>query len=304
MDGLLSFPLTAFTPDGSGVAVGPLREHLEAQLAWSPAALFVACGTGEFTALSYDEYRLVVRTAVEAARGTTPIYAGAGGGPQAAREFACIAAESGADGILLLPPYLVEAPMAGLLRYVRHVAAATPLPLVVYQRANAVLDPPTAVALLDEPTVAGIKDGHGDVDLMGRIVTAIRTSGHARAADFDFMNGLPTAELSAVAYRAIGVPAYSSAVATFVPDIAAAFSEAVRAGDQSAVQALVAGFYLPFARLRQTVPGYAVSLVKAGARATGIALGGVRPPLIDPTPEDEAALQEIIVAGRKALADV
>lgn len=268
----MSFPLTAFTPDGADVAVGPLREHLEAQLAWGPTALFVACGTGEFTALSYDEYRLVVRTAVEAAGGRTPVYAGAGGGPQVARDFAGIAAEAGASGLLLLPPYLVEAPKPGLLRYVRHVATATPLPLIVYQRANAVLDPPTALALLDEPAVTGIKDGHGDVDLMGRIVTAIRTSGHPRADDFAFMNGLPTAELSAVAYRAIGVPAYSSAVATFVPDIATAFSEAVRARDLTTVQALTAAFYLPFARLRQTVPGYAVSLVKAGARATGIDL--------------------------------
>lgn len=302
MDGLLSFPLTAFTPDLADVAVDAFREHVERQLDWVPDAIFVACGTGEFTALSIDEYAVVVRAAVERTGRRTPVYAGVGGGTQIARAFAETAAAAGADGLLLLPPYLVDAPKAGIVGYVRHVAAATPLPLIVYQRANAVLDPESALTLLDIPTVAGIKDGHGDIDLMGRLISAIRTSGHARADGFRFLNGLPTAELSALAYAAIGAPAYSSAVATFVPEIATAFAAAVARGDLIAVQALTAGFYAPFARLRARVPGYAVSLVKAGARAAGAAVGGVRPPLVDPTPRHEAELAELVAAGRAALA--
>lgn len=76
-----------------------------------------------------------------------------------------------------------------------------------YQRADAVFDPAAAVELLDIPNVVGIKDGRGDVDVMLRLVTAVRTSGHPRAAEFGFLNGLPTAELSARAYAAIGVKA-------------------------------------------------------------------------------------------------
>jgi 5-dehydro-4-deoxyglucarate dehydratase len=303
-DGLLSFPLTPFTDDGAEVAVPALADHLAAQLAAGPQALFVACGTGEFSALSLAEYDTVVRTAVSVAAGAVPVYAGAGGGPAIAAEFARTAAAAGADGLLLLPPYLVESTPAGLVRHVAHVAAATDLPLIVYHRANAALDPAAAVALLDVPTVAGIKDGRGDVDLALRIVTAIRTSGHPRAATFGFLNGLPTAELSAAAYRAIGIPGYSSAVLTFVPDVATAFHRAVAAGDTATTEALLAGFYLPFAALRQTVPGYAVALVKAGARLAGVPVGGVRPPLTDPPPEHERRLAEIIASGRAALAKV
>jgi 5-dehydro-4-deoxyglucarate dehydratase len=182
------------------------------------------------------------------------------------------------------------------------VAEATALPLVVYQRANAVLDPAAAVALLDVPTVVGVKDGRGDVDAMLRLVTAVRTSGHPRAADFGFLNGLPTAEMSVLAYRAIGVDSYSSAVLCFAPDIATAFYRAVTDGDATTVQALLAAFYLPFVALRDAVPGYPVALVKAGARLSGLDMGPVRPPLVDASAEHVEQLATIIARGRAVLA--
>lgn len=298
--GLLSFPLTPFT-SADTVDLAVFAEHLNQQLDAGPAALFVACGTGEFTALSLAEYREVVSTAVRVAGGRVPVVAGAGGGPQIARAFAATAAECGADGLLLLPPYLITCTPAGLVRHVAYVAAATSLPSIVYQRANAVLDPPAAVALLDIPTVTGIKDGRGDVDAMLRLVTAVRTSGHPRAAGFRFQNGLPTAELSVQAYRAIGVASYSSAVHCFAPDIATEFYRAVVAEDTDAARLLLAEFYLPFAQLRDQVPGYAVALVKAGARLAGLPVGPVRPPLVEPTPEHLDLLAGILHRGRAAL---
>jgi 5-dehydro-4-deoxyglucarate dehydratase len=301
LQGLLSFPLTPFTADDK-VDLAVFAEHVTRQIAAKPAALFVACGTGEFTALSRDEYADVVGTAVRVAEGRLPVFSGAGGGPQTAREFVRAAADAGASGVLLLPPYLVVAPPAGIVRHVRYVAADSPLPIVVYQRANAILDVAGALALLDEPAVVGIKDGRGDVDAMLRLVTAIRTSGHSRADEFGFLNGLPTAELSVQAYEAIGVDSYSSAVLCFAPDIATAFYRAYCAGDRAAVQTLLAEFYLPFAALRDQVPGYAVALVKAGARLSGLDVGPVRPPLVDPTPAHVEALAGIIESGRTALA--
>ncbi|MBB5870709.1 5-dehydro-4-deoxyglucarate dehydratase [Allocatelliglobosispora scoriae] len=303
LTGLLSFPLTPFDADDR-VDLRVFAEHLEAQIAAGPSGLFVACGTGEFTALDRDEYRSLVTTAVGVSAGRVPVFAGAGGGPRSAREFAQIAAESGADGLLLLPPYLVASTPAGLVRHVRFVAEGTSLPITVYQRANAVLNPAAAVDLLDIPTVVGIKDGIGDVDAMLRIVTAIRTSGHPRAEEFGFLNGLPTAELSVRAYEAIGVDSYSSAVLCFAPDIATAFHRAVRSGDEATQRVLLAEFYLPFVALRDRVPGYAVALVKAGAQLAGLAVGSVRPPLIDASPEHVSDLAGILERGRKALEGV
>jgi 5-dehydro-4-deoxyglucarate dehydratase len=303
LQGLLSFPLTPFTTDDK-VDLAVLADHVANQIDHGPSGLFVACGTGEFTSLSFNEYRDVVTTAVTVSDGRVPVFAGTGGGPAMAREFAQVAASVGADGLLLLPPYLVKSTPAGLVEHVRQVAEATDLPLTVYQRANAVLDVPAAVSLLDIPTVVGIKDGRGDVDGMLRLVVGIRTSGHPRAQEFGFLNGLPTAELSVQAYRSIGVDSYSSAVLGFVPDIATAFYRAVECGDSSMVQRLLAAFYLPFVTLRDRVPGYAVALIKAGARLEGRDMGSVRPPLVDASPEHVAELADIIARGRAALAEL
>lgn len=311
--GLLAFPLTPFTADDR-FDRDVFVEHLSMQMAsrrsvpgvgeMAPSAWFVACGTGEFSGLSIDEFRDVVGTAVTFVAGGAPVYAGAGGGPRIAREFAIAATECGADGILLLPPYLVRGTPAGLAEHVRYVAGSTSLPVVVYQRANAVLDPAAAVGLLDIPNVVGIKDGVGDIEAMSRIVSAVRLSGHPRAAEFGFLNGLPTAELSASAYQAIGADGYSSAVLSFAPAIATTFHHALNTADVGTTQMLTARFYLPFAALRQQVPGYAVALVKAGARIAGLPVGGVRPPLTDPTPEHVDQLARIIDDGLAALTGV
>ena len=299
LEGLLAFPLTPFTSgDADGtVNVGVFTRHLEALIAEGPRALFVACGTGEFSALDLAEYRTVVQAAVAAAAGRVPVFAGTGGGPRLAGEFAACAEDCGADGLLLLPPYLVSAPASGLVHHVRFVAEATKLPLLVYQRANAILDPTSAVELLDIDNVVGIKDGRGEVDQMLRLITAIRTSGHPRAGGFGFLNGLPTAELSVRAYEAIGVHSYSSAVLCFAPEIATSFYRAVKAGDEETMDALLAGFYLPLVALRERVPGYPVALVKAGARLRGLEVGPVRPPLIEPPPEHLEQLSRILTDG-------
>ncbi len=298
--GLLSFPLTPFTADGDP-ALDVLATHLEDQLQAGPGAMFVACGTGEGASLDADEYAAVVRRAVEVVGGRVPVWVGAGGGLGTARTQAAIAASAGADGLLLMPPYLVQGPEAGVVAHVRAVATTGALPVVVYRRDTAKLGPAGVLALLDIPSVVGLKDGFGDLEMMTRVVSTVRTSGHPRAQEFGFLNGLPTAELSAAAYRGIGVHDYSSAVLCFAPDIATAFYTALGTDDRRTVDALLSAFYLPLAQLRDTTPGYAVSLVKEGARQRGVPVGPVRPPLVEASPEHSDRLGELVAAGRAVL---
>jgi 5-dehydro-4-deoxyglucarate dehydratase len=293
LDGVLFFPVTPFTADGAP-APDVLAEHVATGLAHGPGGVFVACGTGELHALSVEEHAQVVRTAVEVSAGRVPVVAGAGGPLPVAVAQARAAAAAGADGLLLLPPYLVAGPPAGTLRYVEAVAAATDLPLVVYQRAGAVFTPRTAVAAARLPTVAGFKDGLGDVERMTAVVRAVHA---AVGPGFPFFNGLPTAEVSTLAYRGIGVPRYSSAAFCFAPEVALAFHRAVTDGDEDTAHALLEAFFLPLARLRDRVPGYAVALVKAGVRVRGLDVGGVRPPLVDPSEADVAELTELLKTG-------
>ena len=262
--------------------------------------MFIACGTGEFHALEVDEFRTVVRVAVEVVGGRVPVYAGAGGSVAQAKGFAVAAQEEGADGILLLPPYLVEVPQPGLVDYVTAVAAATTLPVIVYNRNNARFTEASAVAVAKIDNVIGFKDGTGNFDQVARIVAAVTTEVDP---DFLFFNGLPTAETTQLAFRAIGVPLYSSATFAFAPDLALAFYDSLESGNEALTNALLNAFFIPLVRLRDTVPGYAVSLVKAGVTMEGIPAGPVRPPLVMPSAEDVAELAAIVAAGRAVLAD-
>ena len=85
---------------------------------------------------------------------------------------------------------------------------------------------------------------------------------------------------------------------SFAPDIATAFYRAVEDGDRARLEALLTDFYVPLVELRDKVPGYAVSLVKAATRLSGIDTGTVRAPLIEAKAEHVAELERIIAAGR------
>ncbi len=102
---------------------------------------------------------------------------------------------------------------------------------------------------------------------MQRIVSAVRT--HRPDDDFLYFNGLPTAELTGLAYRGIGITLYSSAVFAFAPDIALAFHRALDSGDDALANALLDHFYRPLVELRAQGRGYAVSWSRpvSGSRA-------------------------------------
>lgn len=290
--GVLSFPLTSFHDDGSLDPDG-FRAHVAAQIATAPGALFPACGTGEFFSLDEDEYRQIVTIAVEEAAGRLPVVAGAGYGWAQAARFARIAEQAGADALLVLPHYLVAAPQDGLVAQLEQIAARTRLPLIAYQRGQVAFTAASLRRIARIPNVIGLKDGHSDLDRLQRLTLAA-------PEDFLFFNGAATAEIQARAYATVGVPAYSSAVHAFAPEIANAFFAALRdgdGGDGKAVERLLRDFYVPLVELRDRVPGYAVSLVKAAARLRGRPVGPVRAPLTEPSPADLAALTTLLTTG-------
>lgn len=287
--GLVSFPVTPFTPDRS-LDLSRFREHVRSMIDAHPAALFVCGGTGEFFSLHPDEYRALVRAAVEEARGDLPVVAAAGYGTRLAVDYAQMAERAGADGLLVLPPYLVQSEQEGLYQHYHAIAAATTLGLILYQRDNALFTPATVSRLAEIPNVIGFKDGHGDMERLIRISRALGDR-------LLMMNGMPTAEMSAKAFFGVGIDTYSSAVFNFVPEIARTFYAAISAGNGVEVDRLLDGFYRPFVDLRDQVKGYAIALIKAGLNVTDRPVGSVRPPLINPSPEHEARLRDIIGQG-------
>ncbi len=287
--GLLSFPVTDFSADGAFA-----REAYARRIDWlvshRPTALFAAGGTGEFFSLNRAEHAAVVATAVRTADGRLPIIGSAGGILADAVEQARAVEQAGAQGILLFPHYLVEACAEGMLAYARAICDAVGIGVIIYNRGDFRLDAATLSQLAETcPSFIGVKDATGDLEL----VTAIRGALGDRVAYF---GGLPTAELFASAYRAAGVPTYSSAVFNFIPKTALAFFDALVAGEQATLDRLLRDFFLPLVAIRNRRKGYAVSIVKSGVRLRGMSAGAVRAPLVDLTPDEERELSRLIEA--------
>src|SRR6201987_944744 len=289
--GLLSFPVTPFNADFSFDET-TYRANMDWLCGYDVAGLFAAGGTGEFFSLTPAEVPHVGKVAVEETKGRVPVLAGTGYGTAIAREIAVGAEKAGADGLLLLPPYLVHSEQAGLAAHVEAVCAATKLGVIVYNRDNAILQPDTLARLAERcPNLVAYKDGIGDIELMPRVYTKLGDR-------LTYIGGLPTAETFALPYLDMGVTTYSSAVFNFVPEFATNFYAAVRRRDHAAISAGLNRFILPLVALRNRQRGYAVSMIKAGMKVIGRNSGPVRPPLIDLTEAEMTEMTALVAAAR------
>lgn len=285
--GLLSFPLTDFDTE-LRFAPRPFAERLEWLMPYGATVLFAAGGTGEFFSLEPAEYSEVVKTAVETCRGRVPIVAGAGGGTTLAIKYAQEAERLGAQGLLLLPHYLTEASQEGLVAHVEAVCKSVRFGVIFYNRGACRLSPDSLEKLAARcPNLVGFKDGVGDIEAF---VSVRQRLGNR----FAYLGGLPTAEVFAGAYKAMGCPVYSSAVFNFIPRTAMEFYEASARGDHATTGRLLDEFFLPYIELRNRGQGYAVSIVKAGAKIAGHGAGPVRPPLSDLKEPEVDALRALI----------
>lgn len=284
---VLAFPITHMTDD-LVFDEGAFRTHLDWILEARPAGVFAPGGTGEFFSLTLDEAEAITAAAVACTGGKVPVLAGAGYGTAIAIDLAKRAERAGADGLLLLPPYLLNASQAGLAAHVEAVCNATSLGVVLYNRDNAIADADTVARLCERcPNLVGLKDGVGDIELMVRTRSLIGDR-------LVYVGGLPTAELFARPYLSMGVATYSSALLNFMPNFARGFYKAVRDEDVATIDAGLREFVLPYTAIRNRGRGYAVSIVKAGARIVGRPAGPVRPPLTELDAKSYADLETLI----------
>lgn len=289
-DGLLSFPITDFDENGEFNAE-TYAERLEWFVSHDVSSVFVAGGTGEFFSLSAAEYEQIVNLSAKVVAERVPVISSVGRSIPEAIAFAKMAEKAGINALLLFPPYLTECPQDGVFEYAKTIIQNTTLPVIYYNRGNGVLSTQYIQKLADAcPNFIGLKDGTGN---MQDLNDTIKTVGKR----LSYIGGVPTAEIIAEAYLSIGVNTYSSAAFNFVPELANKFYHSLRAGDTETVAEITKSFYIPLVRLRSKKNGYAVSLIKAGAKIIGKSAGDVRPPLSMPTDADYAELEQIIKAN-------
>lgn len=288
--GLLSFPVTPFGRDGA-FNERAYSEHVGWLSGFDASVLFAAGGTGEFFSLAPEEVPAIIRTA-KASAGKTPIVSGCGYGTRIAVPLAKAAEEAGADGILLLPHYLIDAGQEGLYAHVKAVCDAVNIGVIVYNRDNSILSAETLARLCEAcPNLVGFKDGSGDIALVRQITATMGDR-------LTYVGGMPTAELFADAYLGAGFSTYSSAVFNFVPKLAQDFYTALRAGNRQRTETILKDFFYPFMKIRNRGKGYAVSAIKAGVRLVGFDAGLVRAPLTDLTDVEVEMLANLIAPYR------
>ncbi|WP_129660138.1 5-dehydro-4-deoxyglucarate dehydratase [Rothia uropygialis] len=292
-DGLLSFPATAFGQDGE-LDEAAYRNHIEWQSSFGVAGLFAAGGTGEGFSLTPEENAKVTDWAVHSTRPEVPVLGSASGSTKQAVRCAQAAEEAGAEGILLLPPYLTECDQDGLLEHASAVCSSVDIGVIVYNRANAIYSAETIARLAERHrNLIGFKDAVGNIEQLAR-VTALNGD------RLFYLGGLPTAETYALPLLQMGVSTYSSALFNFAPEFALEFYADVRNLDHSSVQEKLRSFVLPYLDIRDRGKGYGVSIIKAGLEIVGRGCGPVRPPLHDLRPHDFSDLERLVQTSNVA----
>ncbi len=219
-----SIPALVTPFSGGRVAEDTFREFVEWQISEGSNGL-VPCGTtGEVATLDSDEHRLVIAIAVETAKGRVPVIAGCGTYDTAASiERARIAADVGADAVLVVVPYYNKPNQAGLAAHFTAIAEASPLPIVVYNvpsRTVADISVETLGEISAHPRIAAIKDATGNL---------ARVTAQRLACGEDFIQ-LSGNDDMALGFNAMGGVGCISVTANVAPKLCSDFQKATREG--------------------------------------------------------------------------
>lgn len=246
--------------------------------------LYIAGTTGEGLYLTPEEHRDLVRAVVKAARGI-PVVAHVGALTTAeAVALARQAAQAEATAVAAIPPSYYCATREELLAYFTAVGrAAAPLPLYLYNIPSHARND-LAPALVREiraavPNVVGIKDSSG---FPGRIADLVRSLG----PDFDVVCGNDESDLSAFQEGAAGI--VSSGAGIF-PELYLELHAAWKAGRLAEAEKVQARIIAMQDALGN---GARLGWYKYVLGELGIPIGGVRGPLLDPSPAEQEAIRK------------
>ncbi len=161
------------------VEEGALRRLVDYLLGEGVHGIFVMGSTGEFALLAAQERRRAIEIVVDQVRGRVPVLAGCGAASTSqAIANAAVAAEAGAQALVLMPTYYLPPTQAEIVVHFQRFLKATDVPCLVYNIplcTSTSIQPETAAALFDLPGVVGMKDSSDDFWLFQRLL-ALRRS--------------------------------------------------------------------------------------------------------------------------------
>jgi len=274
--------LTAMvTPFDADLAVdhdklAELAKHLVAN---GSDGLVVAGTTGESPTLTDDEKVAMFRSVVAAVGDRVPVVAGTGSNDTAHSVALTRSAEKcGVDAVLVVTPYYNKPPERGLLAHFRAVAAATSLPLIVYNipgRSVVNLSPEALATLGEVDNIVAVKQANPDLDELHRL---------RELSDLGIYAGNDDMLLDVLKMGGLGGICVASHV---VGPRLAEMARLVRAGDVAAAEGLDEGLRALYKTLFLTANPI---LIKEALNLLGHEVGGLRLPLVPATAQESAAV--------------
>ena len=194
--------VTPFKSDGS-VDYESLTRLVEYQLDNGADFLCILATTGETPCLTADEKKKIKELVISLAKGRVPILMGCGGNNTAAViEELKTSDWHGIDGVLSVCPYYNKPAQEGLYQHFKSIAAATKLPVVLYNvpgRTGVNLQASTTVRLAkDCPNIVAIKEASGNLEQVDEIIKN-------KPDDFDVISGDDSLTFPMISCGAVGV---------------------------------------------------------------------------------------------------
>ncbi|MCX7002400.1 MAG: 4-hydroxy-tetrahydrodipicolinate synthase [bacterium] len=276
--------VTPFFDDGK-IDFATLERLVEWQIESGTDGI-VPCGTtGESPTLSHEEHEAVVAAVVAAVRKRIPVLAGAGSNNTTeSLRLVRFAEKAGADGALVITPYYNKPTPAGLVAHYQTIAAATRLPIVMYNvpgRTGINLLPETVALLAQTPNIIGIKEASGSLDQVSSILQLCK---------IDVLSGDDGLTLPIMAVGGCGV---ISVVANVAPKKMVAMTRAMLKGDLANAERLHREVYpLCKALFVETNP----IPVKAALAMMGKIRENLRLPLVPLSAAQRVPLAEVVRA--------
>ena len=246
----------------------------------------VPCGTtGENPTLDTKERLRVVEITLEEAKGKVPILAGAGGYNtsevvELARELEAMEV----DGLLSVTPYYNKPTPEGLYEHYKAIAAATRLPIVLYNvpsRTGTNITPSTLARLASIDNIVGVKEASGDIGQMAAVFQQVPKT-------FSVLSGDDSVTLPLMALGGVGVISVAS---NEIPAEMSALCDACLKGEFATAREIHRRYHaLMEINFVESNPGP----VKAALSMMGLIQPYYRLPMAPPRPDSQAKISAVL----------
>ena len=185
--GIIS-PLVTPLLDNDTLDIEGLERLIEHTISGGVNGVFILGTTGEFASLSYRLRIELIKRTCSKVRNRIPVLVGITDSAfQESLNLANVASDSGADAVVLSPPYYYASGQPELLEYLERIMKQMPLPLFIYNmpvHTKVIFEPETVKASAEIPGIIGLKDSSANLVYLNQVRFLLKDR-----SDFTFMVG-------------------------------------------------------------------------------------------------------------------